>query len=165
LSKKEQEQLYKLLEKAVPAVARTVEEIVVRDILPKTDLGYPNEVWQTATLASGATSVISLTPLEDKVLGFYGIKYLEDTGLTTLLKFFSGVGRVNPRVWWSIEEAITEKDREITVKAPEEIVLYEPGEYVDIEYWMATTGVSRIQLLGFVAERKEVVIGGGSRRR
>jgi len=150
----------KLLEKAVPAIAKTKEEIVVRNILPKTDLGYTNEEWKTATLASGVNTVITISPLEDKVLGIYGIRYLADTGLCVTVDFYSGVGKTNFRARWQIKEAITEEDREITVTEVEKSIVYEPGEYVTIDYHMVTTGVARVELLGFLAERKERIVGG-----
>jgi hypothetical protein len=153
----------KLVETALAKkVVTSANDLAIRDILPKTDLGYNNEVWKTATLAEYTyNSVVSMRVPDTKVIGFYGVRDLGGgvgAGVTSIVKFTLGPGKSKVIDVWNIQKVETEEEAE---GYSDRLIIYGPGEYIGIEFYNLATGNSRVQLLGFVAEPKGEVVAQG----
>jgi hypothetical protein len=143
-------------------VAVSDEELAVRDIMPKTDLGYANEVWETPVLPAFTYSeVVSLRVPDNKVIGIYGVRDIAGgigTGITSVIRFFLGPGKSKVKDVWQIQKIQSEEECEGYSDEP---VIYGPGEYITIEFYNVATGVSKVALLGFVCEPKGELVGQG----
>ncbi len=143
-------------------IVKSAEEVAIRDILPHTDLGFANEVWETSALPQYAYSeVVSLRLPPNKLIGFYGVCDLAgglDTGITSVIRFKIGPGKARVLDVWQIQKIETSKEK--TGIADKDII-YENQEYMTVEYYQIDTGVSKVALLGLVAEPKGEVVAQG----
>jgi hypothetical protein len=143
-------------------VATSEAQLAVRDILPKTDLGFENEVWATGTLpAFTYTTVSSFRVPDNKVIGFYGVKDLAGgigTGITSVIRFTLGPGKSKVIDLWQIQKIESEEEVE---GYSDKMIIYGPGEYLGIDFYNVETGVSNVKLLGFVVEPKGELVGQG----
>ena len=143
-------------------VATSENELAVRDILPKTDLNYANEVWKTGSLPAFTYSTVSSLRVPDnKVIGFYGVRDLAGgigTGITSVIRFTLGPGKSKVIDLWQIQKIESEEELE---GYSDKMIIYGPGEYLGIDFYNIATGVSNVQLLGFVVEPKGELVGQG----
>ncbi|MEM2525574.1 MAG: hypothetical protein QXI49_05265 [Candidatus Methanomethylicaceae archaeon] len=143
-------------------VVKSGDEVAIRDILPKTDLGYTYEKWETASLpAYTYTAVVSQRLPANKMIGFYGVQDLAgglDTGITAVIRFKIGPGAARVLDVWQIQKIESEKEKE---GISEKDVIYENQEYMTVEFYNVATGVSNVALLGLVAEPKGEVVAHG----
>jgi hypothetical protein len=136
--------------------ARGIAEVVVRDILPTDDLGIgANNAW-VISIPSGANSVtISKELPDDMAFGFYGVKFLDHTADVTTIRFKLGQAKI--KAIFQVQSALTEEDR---TGYFEEVILYRPKDSMVIDVFAGSSGDKKVQLLGFVAERKGRTIVG-----
>ena len=136
--------------------ARGIPEVVVRDILPTDDLGVgANNAW-VITIPTGATSVtISKDLPDDMAFGFYGVRFLDPAADVTTVKFRLGQAKI--KAIFQVQSAVTEEDK---TGYFEEVILYRPKDSMVIDVTAGSSGDKKVQLLGFVAERKgRTVVG------
>lgn len=143
-------------------VVTSAKDLAIRDILPKTDLGYSNEVWATSTLPRYAYSTTASFRVPDtKVIGFLGVEDLAGgigTGVTSVIRFSLGPGKAKVIDVWNIQKIESEKELQ---GYSDNVIIYGPGEYMGVEFYNVDTGVSKVVLLGFVAEPKGELVGQG----
>lgn len=143
-------------------VVKSVDEVALRDILPRTDLGFANEKWETDTLpAYEYTPVVEQRLPANRMIGFYGVQDLSgglDTGITAVVRFKIGPGAARVLDIWQVQKIQSETERE---GISEKDVIYENQEYMTVEYYNIDTGVSNLMLLGLVAEPKGEVVAHG----
>ena len=133
-------------------VVTSEDDLVIRDLLPKTDLGATNEVW-TQTLSSGNAYNNTYTPSasDKKVIGIYGVKNKATSPLTTAIKFSVGSGGAIVKDIWEIESVMLEENTEGIATMP---IIYDKNETITIAQYASGTGTDGIILLGLVAEPK-----------
>jgi hypothetical protein len=141
-----------LLVEAIRARGKRPEEYVVRDILPKTDLGLANEEWKISyTSAYTWETKINLTLPEDKFIVFYGVAVNSAAPKTTAIKFYKDVT--------PIEVVEVEKlyvyDEPIGFFTP---LAWSESETLRVDFYGNATGDDYIVLLGFVAEKRRKTI-------
>jgi len=71
----------------------TVEELVVRDSLPKTDFGMTNEYWYNPALTANAYTEYFKQKLENKAVIFYGVTNPAADPKVTGARFYTGEAR------------------------------------------------------------------------
>jgi hypothetical protein len=153
----------KLVAKALEKkIATKAEELAVRDILPDVDLGYSARKWETGTLPALAFSPVVNRRLEDtKVIGFVGVRDLKGgigTGITSVIRFKVGPGAAKVRKVFEIQGIESGEEKEGYF---EEDIIYENGQHIGIDFHNVTTGVSNLQLIGFVVEPKGELVAQG----
>jgi len=145
-----------LLTEAIRARGKNPADYVIRDILPKTDLGLANEEWKISyTAAYTWESKVSFTVPEDKFVVFYGIalnsKALGETPKTLALKFYKDV---MPIEVIQVENLYA---HEVPVGFFTPLVWRE-SEGLKIEFYGREAGDDYVMLRGLVAElRKKTV--------
>ncbi|MEM2661599.1 MAG: hypothetical protein QXS74_09800 [Nitrososphaeria archaeon] len=143
-------------------IVKSPNEVAIRDILPKTDLGYPYEYWASPAIAQYTyTPVVSQRLPANKMIGFYGVQDLKgglDTGLVSVIRFKIGPGAARVLDVWQIQKIETEKEK---VGISEKDIIYENQDYMTIEFYGIDTGISTVALLGLVAEPKGEVVAQG----
>ncbi|MEM2661598.1 MAG: hypothetical protein QXS74_09795 [Nitrososphaeria archaeon] len=137
-------------------IVKSRNEALVRDILPKTDLGFANEEWkETLTTTAAWNTVASLRLPDKKAMVIYGVRVHSSTPKTTAIKFALGPDAAKVKEIVEIEPALTTEERELIFETP---ILYEDSQYVNIQFYSTGTGTDRIILLGKVVEPKGEVI-------
>jgi hypothetical protein len=125
---------------------------VIRDILPKTDLGLANEEWKISyTSAYTWETKIDKTLEDDKFIVLYGYHSNSAVPKTTAIKFFVDVRPIE----------VIEVENLYTYMEP--IGFFTPlgwseGEVLRIDFFGNSTGDDYVVLRGFVAERKSKTI-------
>ncbi len=146
----EEEVKRRLVEKAVAQKIGGVvsaKDVVVRDILPSTDLGFTNEVWEeTISTANSWTTLVNTTVSSDKCYMFFGVKNVNASPKIVALKFSKGAV---VKDIWHFQDMLTEP----TVEAISDILIfYGKEEPMKIEYYAQATGTDNLIIRGFVAE-------------
>jgi hypothetical protein len=136
--------------------ARGIAEVVVRDILPTDDLGVgTNNAW-VISIPTGSNSVTITKELpDDMAFGFYGVRFLDPAADVTSIRFKLGQAKI--KAVFQVQSALTEEDK---TGYFEEVILYKPKDSMVIDVFAGSSGDKRVQLLGFVAERKGRTIVG-----
>jgi len=127
------------------------DEVAVRDILPATDLGATNQIWeQTMASANAFNTIYTPTAATKKVFAFYGVKNRKSTPNTTAIRF--NLGTAKTKDIWQIEEIYTETQttRGIATKP----VVYNKEESINIAMYAIAAASDNVILLGKVAEPK-----------
>ena len=140
----------KLLEVAMRETGKKREELVIRDILPKTDLGLTNEVWvaSISTANSWNTWITKELP-KNKFIAFYGVAVLSASPITTGVAFKIGATGATTKDIMMYEEIFAE---EKPVGYTEEPIIYKGGDYVYIQLYGKSTGTEYIVLKGMICE-------------
>jgi hypothetical protein len=136
--------------------ARGIAEVVVRDILPTDDLGVgTNNAW-VISIPTGSNNVTITKELpDDMAFGFYGVRFLDPAADVTTIRFKLGQAKI--KAVFQVQSALTEEDR---TGYFEEVILYKPKDSMVIDVFAGSSGDKKVQLLGFVAERKgRTVVG------
>lgn len=126
-------------------------QIVVRDILPKTDLGYTNEIWASASLTANTYTPLftQKTLLSTQLVCFWGVIDLSPSPSLTGVSFSKGTAQT--MVLAQIEAALGWTQYPFALIRP--TVLYNPSDPVLIQGYVNATGVQEVVLLGFEAEQ------------
>jgi len=88
---KYREKAIKLLEQMIRSKGEDPKDYVIRDILPKTDLGFANEEWKVSYSSAYSEETLVNVKLEEKFISIYGYANLSPQPKTTVLKFKKGV--------------------------------------------------------------------------
>lgn len=173
LKGKEADLIAELKRRAVSqGIVDSVDQVVVRDILPYTDFsgtasggGYLTNAWRadlrtyqqnasTAAAAGAYNEVISKDLGKEKIIGILGVqKFGED--LVSAVRFSLGTG-VKIKDIWSIE-SVAANGRGLALDP----LIYDATNKIVVDYYLKNTGIVNICLLGKVAEAVgDTIIGG-----
>ena len=130
----------------------TPDQLVVRNILPKTDLGLTNEYWETPTLTPNDWTNYFTKQLENqKFVVFYGVADLSPDPKVTALKFKVGSGDGTKTLdVVHLEELFTNSERtDGYLKRP---IIYKEQQYVNVDVYSKAAVSEPLVLRGFVVE-------------
>ncbi|RLG82545.1 MAG: hypothetical protein DRO09_00175 [Thermoprotei archaeon] len=132
------------------------EDIVVRDLLPGTDLkGISGDWWAQTVNGGDWTTVYSGTVSEKKVIAIYGFANKAATPRTIMVRFGTGAGPAYYKDQWQVEHAYVKQEPVIYTKKP---IIYAPNESFRIEFYAVTSGMDEVILIGKVAEPRGELI-------
>jgi len=139
-------------------IASSRDAVVVRDILPQTDLSWPKESWWY-NLSSGTVNsynqVADVDLDKKKIIAFWGVKMRGDP-VVSAVKFMRGTSESIDV--WEIEHL---SDGELgIISNVEDVVLYHAQDKVNIQYYLVAQGVAQIVLRGKVAEKRDTTVSG-----
>lgn len=164
-------------------IAPSEAELVVRDILPETDLNaVSGEVWVTHTSAYAWNTVFSGENPENKAFAIYGVTTAIETMISgaslrfiganvsgypaskvlpsvVAIKFGLGAGPAKIKDIWHIQHMYTKDPPRVFSKSP---VVYRKKEKFTIQVYGTQSMADHIVLLGKVVEPKGQTILGGS---
>jgi len=142
-----------LLQEAIRARGKKPEAYVIRDILPKTDLGLANEEWKVSYTSGYAwEKKIDLTLPEDKFIVFFGYQNNAANPLTLAIKFYKDVIPIEV-----IQvENLYSYDEPIGFFTP---VAWSESETLKIEFYGRAAGDDYPVLRGLVAELRKKTVG------
>jgi len=126
-------------------------EVLVRDILPTSDLGVgTNEEWKfTGLVAGNNANAVSKTLPDDTAIAFYGVRFLSPTPKITAIRFKEGDAKI--KMVFQLQAGYTEEEKEVIFEEP---IFYEPTSSIKIDVISASAGDDSVMLLGVLAERK-----------
>jgi hypothetical protein len=144
-----------MLRDAIRARGKNPEAYVIRDILPKADLGLANEEWKISYTAPYTWETkIELTLPEDKFVVLYGVAFRRGTTPKTLaIKFYKDV---NPIAVVQLENLFA-FDEMIGFFGP---FAWGEAETLKVEFYGNAAGDDYVVFRGFVAELKRKTITG-----
>jgi hypothetical protein len=132
-------------------IVTSIDNIVVRDILPDVDLGFSSNNWNVNYSSIGWNTVVSIRIPNNKLIAFYGATNINNTESTSAIAFKVGAGGVKTKAISEITAYYTNADyREAIFSSP---IVYENGDYLVIQAYTTNTGPYSI-LEGYVAEPK-----------
>jgi hypothetical protein len=137
-------------------IAANEADVILRDILPATDLGFTKEDFAvTLSTADAFNTVINQRLGDKKLLVIFGVRDISTTPIVSAIKFAKGPDGAITKDIVEIEGLETQKEREVIFNTP---IKYENGEHMFIQYFAKAAGTARLVLLGVVAEpRGELV--------
>jgi len=152
LEKDIEETLFRL---AVKEFRRPRDEFIVRNGLPKTDLGFTNEVWvESITTANAYNTIVSAKEVPERTLiCFYGGASLGANPLTTVIRFRKGEAKILDV--WNIEESLVQEEPEFVAKSP---IIYKAGDIMNVDFYGKATGTDYFVLKMKVCEPKDKLI-------
>jgi len=143
----------RLLTEAISARGKKPEAYVIRDILPKTDLGLANEEWKISYAAAYAwEKKVDLTLPEDKFVVFFGYFNNSATPKTLAIKFYKDV---TPIEVIEVENVYTYKNNPIGFFTP---LVWSESEKLTAEFYGNAVGDDTPGIRGFVAELKRKTV-------
>jgi len=150
--KKARSEAEDLLIEAIKAKGLKPEEFLIRDVLPKTDLGLTNEEWKiTYTAAYTWESKVDFTLPDKKFIVFYGAGNNAANPLTTAVKFYKDVVPVE----------VVQIEKIYTYMEPTGYftpLVWSETEGLKIEFYGKASGDDFPVLRGLVAELRKKVI-------
>ena len=141
-----------LMSVATRMTGLTPEQLVVRNLLPKTDLGLANEYWETPSLTANDWTNYFTKQLDDQqFIVFYGVANLSPDPKVTALRFKVGSGTGTKTLdVIQLEELYTNTERtDGFFKRP---IIYKERQYANIDVYSKATGTEPLMLRGFVIE-------------
>jgi len=137
------------------------EELIVRDLLPKTDLGFTNEEWVESVSAYGwARCISSIENDKEQLVAIYGVANLNPNPLTLAVKFTLGPGDAKVKDIWQIEQIYTNSERPEGY-AKDYIIYHAPDTWSVFQYGKEA-GTDRLVYYAKIVEKKGRTIMGGS---
>jgi hypothetical protein len=156
-------------------VVNTPGDVVVRDILPLTDLGgsttnatsstygYVSESWRndfrsyeqdgTASTASAYNIAVKVNLNKEKVMGFVGVRKAGED-MVSAIKWSLGSGAKTKDIW---QIDYLPEDGTMYAENP---IIYNATNDMKIEYYLKSTGICYLQLIGKTAEAKgDTILG------
>lgn len=158
-------------------VVDTPKDVIVRDILPLTDLGgsttnatsasygFTSESWRvdlrtyqqdgsTASAANAYNLVAKVNMNKEKVIGFAGIRKAGED-MVSAVKWSLGSGAKVKDIWH-----IDYIPSDGGVMYAENPIIYNFTDSVKIEYYLKSVGISYLQIIGKVSEAKgDLILG------
>ena len=144
-----------LVNKAVKELKKASSSLVVRDILPKTDLDFTNEDWYEITGSSSATweTMSTGTMGDERYVGIYGVKADLDAFACSAVKF--NVGGADKAIWPL--QSLREYDDMVGL-CPSGVIIPPNISYTISRYVLYTTSTSCLILKGVVVEPRGKLI-------
>lgn len=141
----------KLMEVATRETGKRPEEIVIRDVLPSTDLGLSAEKWEITYSAAGWATWINQELDDDQFLIIYGVANASSTPYTTALRFKVGSTGATTKDVIEIEDVYAEENKVKYLRKP---LIYKGGDTVYIEAYGSAAGTDNLILKALIAEPK-----------
>ena len=139
----------KILQIAVNDLKKPRDQLVIRHILPKTDLGFSNETWaETISSANAFNTIVDDKNFDNKkVMTIYGFANLAANPLTTEVKITSGA---DVKALIHIEDMYLYPENPVCIlKQP---LLFGGDETFDILQYATSTGTDNLMYLGYIVE-------------
>jgi len=143
----------KILTEMIKTRGKRPDEYIIRDILPKTDLGLTSEEWKISyTAANTWEAKIDLTIPDDKFLVLFGYQNNAADPKTVAMKFYRDVTPIE----------VVQVENLYTYSEP--IGFFTPmgwkeSETIKIEFYGKAAGDDYPVLRGFVAELRRKTVG------
>lgn len=136
-------------------IAKSEEDLVKRDLFPE-DVGLTGS-WDKSFTATGFQSYISDHQLpDDVVIGFYGYEIADPRRLVSRIKYYRGKGKASGVfVDLLILPSYTYAKFKPGIFAFTPSPIYENKAYVNIDYYILTTGTVKIGHLGRLVGPKD----------
>ena len=151
-------------------------DVVVRDILPLTDLatgttgaisssyGFTSENWrvdlrdyeqdETASSANAYNLVAKVNLNKEKVIGFMGVRKTGED-MVSAIRWSLGSGAKIKDIW-----QIDYVSEDGGVMYAENPIIFNATNVVKMEYYLKSTGISYLQIMGKTAEaRSDTIVG------
>ena len=140
----------KLMALAAKELQKSPSELVLREVMPLTDLGYTTETWdnENALTAVTWTKDIGHALDNDEFIAFVGVENQTDDPQVIGIKFKVGSGGATTRDIQMIESLYTEDNHKALFKEP---IIYKANEYIYIEYYAKTAVVAGAEKIGLIA--------------
>lgn len=141
-----------LFKVAMKMTGLTKDQLVVRNLLPKTDLGLTNEYWETPSLtANDWTNYFTKQLDQQQFVVFYGVANLSPSPKATALRFKVGRGEGTKTLdVIQLEELYTNTVRsDGFFKRP---IIYKERQYVNVDVYSKAAGTEPLMLRGFAVE-------------
>lgn len=136
-----------LLDMASKELGVSVDELVVRDLMPS-DIGFSNEDWTvSASTANTYNDFTSTTVADNRFIAIYGVAGV-DTDIVSAVRFTSGAKTLDI---WSLQEIRALQNRFKAAKRP---IILRQNTAIDIDIYATSTGSVTMPLLGRVCELK-----------
>lgn len=132
-------------------------ELVIRDILPATDLGFSAEDWSKSVTVSANDwgTYVNKTLDDDETIVFTGIVLHDPNPVITAIRF--KLGTAVTKAVFSLTKAYVLDQPIILFKTP---IRYDPKDQIVIEVYSTTSNPTvKIELLGYKAEKIGKVVG------
>lgn len=127
------------------------EELVVRSILPSTDLGLANETWEaTISTANNWNSWISNQLEDQRFVVIYGLANLTADPVTTAIRFSTGANKTKILDVIEYEELYSHRER--VDGYFNRYIIYKHKQYVNADLYARATGTERLVLKGYTIE-------------
>jgi len=137
----------KLLEIAAKQTGIAKEELVVREIMPKTDLGLTNEEWKISyTAAYTEERKVNITLPKNKFIAFFGATNLSAVPKTLYVGFATPAKRVDN---WHFSKIYSYNNPVGYAKEP---VIFVGGKTMHLWFYGNATGDDLPELKGIVVE-------------
>ena len=130
----------------------TPDQLVIRNILPKTDLGLTNEYWETPTLtANDWTNYFTRQLNNQQFMVFYAVADLSPDPKATALRFKVGSGGGTKTLdVVHLEELFANSERaDGYLKRP---IIYKETQYMNVDVYSKAAVSEPLILRGFVVE-------------
>lgn len=140
----------RLLNLAAKELNKNPSELVLREVMPLTDLGYTTETWdnENALTATTWTKEIGHALDPDEFIAFVGVENQTDDPQVIGIKFKVGSGGATTRDVQMIESLYTEENFKAMFKEP---IIYKGNEYVYIEYYAKAAVAAAGEKIGLIA--------------
>ena len=133
------------------------EELVIRDILPATDLGFSAEDWSKSVTASANNwgTYVDKTLDDDEAITFTGIVLHDPNPVITAIRF--KLGAAVTKAVFSLTKAYVLDQPIILFRTP---IKYDPKDRIVIEVYTTTANPTvKIELLGYKVEKIGKTVG------
>ena len=140
------------LKNAISERGKKPDAYVIRDVLPKTDLGLANEEWKISYSAAYTWEAkIDKSLEEDKFIVLFGYQNHSATPKTLAIKFYKDV---TPIEVIEVENLYAYRDK-IGFFTP---LVWSESEKIKVEFYGNAVGDDNTMLRGFVAELRRKTI-------
>lgn len=141
-----------MLKDAIRARGKNPDAYVIRDVLPKTDLGLANEEWKISYASAYAWETkIDKTMEEDKFVVIFGYQNHSAAPKTLAIKFYKDV---TPIAVVQVESLYAHQEK-IGFFTP---IVWSESEKIKVEFYGNAVGDDSAVLRGFVAELRRKTI-------
>lgn len=140
----------RLLGLAAKELNKDPSELVLRMVMPATDLGYSTETWdnENALTATAWTAEIGHELDSDELVAFVGVENQTDDPQVIGIRFKVGSGGATTRDIQMIEDLYTEEVFKGLFKEP---IIYKQKEYIYIEYYAKAAVAAAGEKIGLLA--------------
>jgi len=144
------EEAVRLLREAIRARGKNPDAYVVRDVLPKTDLGLATEEWRVSYEAANAWETkVDLNPVpEDKFFVFFGFQSKSASPKTVALRFYKDI---TPVALFQVENLYAYPEK-VGFFMP---IVFSESERMRVEFYGSAAGDDLVMLRGLVAELRK----------
>jgi len=127
------------------------DELVVRSILPATDLGLSNETWEASISTANNWNPWISNQLEDqRFIVIYGLANLSADPITTAIRFSTGANKTKTIDVIQYEDLYTNKER--VDGYFNRYIIYKHKQYLNADLYARATGTERLVLKGLTVE-------------